>query len=217
MLYLFSEERSVIMRGKQFCSSIAGGFMVGVGATAFLSCSNKYVGGLLFTVGLMTIVVFRLSLFTGNVGYIVTNKPSYLIDLAVTWLGNLVGTTLVAIALRNTRALDSTLSSVYELVDTKLSDNPLSSFILAIFCGLLMFIAVYTYKTHKEFTGVIVLMLCVTVFAVCGFEHCVANMYFFGLAGAWSLRAAVYLVIMSLGNAFGAVLLPLCIKFMERK
>ena len=53
--------------------------------------------------GLFTIVVFQLHLFTGKVGYTPFNKPVYLIELVVTWLGNLVGTWITATMVRNSR------------------------------------------------------------------------------------------------------------------
>ena len=47
------------------------------------------------------------------------------------------------------------------------------------------------------------------VFILCGFEHCVANMYYFSVAGMWSGKALVYLLVMTLGNSVGGILFPL--------
>ena len=49
----------------------------------------------------------------------------------------------------------------------------------------------------------------IVTFILCGFEHCVANMYYFSMAGAWSLKTLGYVLVMTLGNAAGGVLLPL--------
>ena len=49
----------------------------------------------------------------------------------------------------------------------------------------------------------------VVAFILCGFEHCVANMYFFTVGGAWSLRTLLYVLVMTLGNSVGGLFLPL--------
>jgi formate/nitrite transporter FocA (FNT family) len=74
-----------------FLSAMLAGLMIGVGGTVYLSVNNPVIGSLLFTVGLFSILVFQMQLFTGKVGYLPDNKPKYLIDLIVIWLGNLNG------------------------------------------------------------------------------------------------------------------------------
>ncbi len=56
----------------------------------------------------------------------------------------------------------------------------------------------------------------VCVFILCGFEHCVANMYYFTMGGAWSGRAVLYLLVMTVGNAAGGVIGPLARKVLSR-
>ena len=70
-------------RVRQFFSAILAGMLIGMGGTVFLSQSNPVVGSFLFAIGLFTIVVFQLHLFTGKVGYTPFNKPVYLIELVV--------------------------------------------------------------------------------------------------------------------------------------
>ena len=60
------------------------------------------------------------------------------------------------------------------------------------------------------------LVLGVVVFVQAGFEHCVANMFYFTVAGAWSGKTVLYLVVMTLGNAAGGVLFPLGKKLRAR-
>ena len=54
------------------------------------------------------------------------------------------------------------------------------------------------------------------VFILCGFEHCVANMYYFTMGGAWSARTILYLFVITLGNAAGGVIGPLTHKLLDR-
>ena len=92
---------------------------------------------------------------------------------------------------------------------TKLNDNYLSIFILSIFCGILMYFAVNGFKKLNDFSRFIIVYLGVVVFILCGFEHCIANMYYFSVADVWSLNTLGYVGIMILGNSIGAFILPL--------
>lgn len=193
-------------------SAICAGFAIGIGGTVFLSVDNKVIGSLLFALGLFTIVVFGLHLFTGKVGYIPANKPVYVFEVLVTWLGNLIGTNLCAFLVRNTRISATVGKKAMGLCETKLNDNLLSIFILSVFCGLLMYIAVDRHKELDHSMGkMLAVFIPVSVFILCGFEHCVANMYYFGAAGMWSEKAFWYIVVMSVGNGVGGVCLPLCL------
>ena len=90
----------------------------------------------------------------------------------------------------------------------KLNDNLLSIFILAMFCGMLMYIAVNNYKKSTNEIGKYAgIFMCVMVFILCGFEHCVANMYYFTVANVWTGKAFLWLLMMVLGNSVGSILI----------
>ena len=183
--------------------------LTGVAITVYLSCPNKYLGAFLFGIGLFVILSFGFDLFTGKVGYAVENKLSYLGELGIIWLGNFAGAVLSALLITQTRI--STISDkATELCNIKLGDNITSVFILSFFCGILMFVAADGYKTIQNPVGqILTIFLPVVVFILSGFEHCVANMYFFTIADLWSVKAFGYLIIMSLGNSIGGILIPL--------
>ncbi|WP_028520736.1 formate/nitrite transporter family protein [Ruminococcus flavefaciens] len=192
-----------------FLRAFATGIAIAIGGTAYLSCDNRYLGAFLFGTGLFVILSFGFDLFTGKVGYAVENKPSYIFSLTVIWLGNFTGTALSAFLVLNTR-ICCISEKAAAMCDTKLSDAPLSIFILAIFCGLLMFIAADGYKTISNSVGkILAVFLPVAVFILSGFEHCVANMFYFTLAEAWSGKALLWLLIMTLGNSVGGILIPI--------
>ena len=66
------------------------------------------------------------------------------------------------------------------------------------------------FKNHEHEIGKYLgLFFGVVAFILCGFEHCVANMYFFTVGGAWSLRTLLYVLVMTLGNSVGGLFLPL--------
>lgn len=192
--------------GNIFYKAVLAGIAIAIGGSIYLSVENKIIGALLFTVGLYAIVLNGLFLYTGKVGYLVVekDKKEYLLILLTTWLGNLVGTAIGAVAFLNTRQAHIA-QNVKSICDAKLNDTPLSIFILAVFCGLLMYIAV---DGFKEKGNPIILFMGVSVFILCGFEHCIANMFYFSLAQAWSGKAVLYLLIMTLGNSVGGILIP---------
>ena len=197
--------------------AILAGFMIGAGGTLFLSVENRYMGSFLFGIGLFTILVFKLSLFTGKVGYAVQQKPAYLVDLAIIWTGNLIGTVGVGLLMLQTRSAAALTEKAAAICNTKLDDGLVSIFVLSIFCGVMMFLAADNFKkAENAMQKNIGIFLPVMVFILCGFEHCVANMFYFTVAQAWSEKAVVYLLVMSLGNSVGAFIFPLCEKVFQK-
>ncbi len=192
-----------------FLRSFMTGVAIAVGGTVYLSCGNKYLGAFLFGTGLFVILSFGFNLFTGKVGYAVEREPVYLGELGIIWLGNFAGAAVSAFLILQTR-IAGIGDKAKELSDIKLSDGLLSIFILAFFCGILMFIAADGNKNIKNPVGqILAIFLPVVVFIISGFEHCIANMYYFTLSGSWSAKALGYMMIMTLGNAAGGMLIPL--------
>ena len=194
---------------KTFLYSIIGGASIAIGGAAFLSVESKVVGALFFVVGLFVICTMGFSLFTGKVCYVFENDAGYALDLLLIWLGNIIGAFIVGEALRATRiAVISEKAAA--MCRMKLDDSLLSIFILAIFCNILIYVAVDGYRNNPHEIGkYIALFFGVTVFIICGFEHCVANMFYISLARMWSAEALIFILVNSLGNAVGGVLLPL--------
>lgn len=192
-----------------FIYAVWAGAAISIGGTAYLSLDNKIAGALFFSVGLFTIVTMGLNLFTGKVCYVFERDVSFAVDLPVIWLGNLAGAWLTAALIRMTRIAAPLVEKAAGLCEAKLGDGLVSIFILAVFCNLLIFIAVDNFGANKHDVGkYIALFMGVAVFILCGFEHCVANMFYFSLAGVWSGKTLVYLLVMTLGNAVGGWILP---------
>ena len=72
-------------------------------------------------------------------------------------------------------------------------------------------------KNPHEAGKYLALFFGVAVFILCGFEHCVANMFYFSMAGMWSGRAVLYLLVMTAGNAVGGVMFPLLRGWLSRQ
>lgn len=193
-----------------FLYAMLAGMSIAIGGTVFLSVENKVLGALFFAVGLFAVCTFGFNLFTGKVCYVFEKDRSYAVSLLPIWLGNLAGTWLTAGLLLFTRVAPALRERAAGLCETKLADGLLSIFILAVFCNILIFIAVDGFqKNPHELGKYLALFFGVTVFILCGFEHCVANMFYFSLAGMWSGKTLLYILVMTLGNSAGGVLIPL--------
>ena len=104
------------------------------------------------------------------------------------------------------------------MAEVKLSDDFTSIFLLAVFCGMLMFIAVDCFRNVQgstlRFIGVFVPVM---VFILSGFEHVIANMFYFSLSGTWSAHCFVAVLVMTLGNAVGGMLIPIYLKVFKQR
>ena len=181
--------------------SIIGGFLIGFGGTVYLNMDKRSVAAFLFGLGLFTIINFELNLYTGKIGYL--SKENWR-EILLTLIGNFIGTNLFAFLVLQTRLAGKLKEAVAPAVELKLSDNLLSTFILAIFCGILMSIAVGTFKKLPNILGTLAVFLCVAVFILAGFEHCVANMFFFALSSSPADYLLTLLVAIA-GNSLGGI------------
>lgn len=197
--------------------SILAGIMIGIGGTIYLSLDDKIVGSILFAIGLFIIVVYSFNLYTGKIGYLINNfNKKYIRELIITLIGNFIGTLFVGFILKYTRIYTMISEKAKTLADIKLNDTLISILILSFFCGILMYLAVNTYKEVKDIGKYLAVFLGVIVFILCGFEHCIANMYYFSVSSTWSLNTLLYLLVMILGNSLGGILIPLCNKVIKK-
>lgn len=188
---------------------IYAGMMIGIGGTVYLSISNSIIGAMFFSVGLLTICIYKMNLYTGMIGYIIENKLNYIVTLLLTLIGNFIGTMITSLLVLNTRITNISVRAK-EISAIKINDNYLSIFILSFFCGMLMYIAVNTFKKEKDsIVRYLAIFICVIVFILSGFEHCIANMYYISLAKLWSLKAVLSMLIMILGNSVGSIFIAI--------
>lgn len=207
-----------------FVYAILAGICIGLGGVVFLRLKDAFTGGnvvgaLLFSVGLFTICTRGYNLFTGKACYIFDNKPGYLIDLVVIWVGNLVGTAAFAYLLRAT-SLCGAESGIHvtaaSMVESKMAGGYLNLFLLGIACNILIFIAVNGFsKNPHELGKYLSLFLGVSVFILAGTEHSIADMFYWAVSGtlfAAPGKSLLCLIVISLGNVVGGVLFPLAEK-----
>ena len=187
-----------------FVKAILAGMAISMGGVVLLQtvaqCGPefKWVGAIFFSVGLYMVVLYGLNLYTGKVGYILENDRTYLVEVLVTIVGNLVGCLIIGYFFQLTGAVSMCESKLdnFDFVDVLMK---------GIMCGLLMYFAVDTYKTKGTPLGV---FIAVPVFIMAGFEHSIADMFYFSSAMMWNLDSAVFILTVLLGNLIGCCLLP---------
>jgi len=84
-----------------FLKGIYVGIMIAIGGIVYVAVDNKIIGSFLFSIGLLSVCMYGLNLYTGKIGYILINKINYLFELLLllllllSLLGNFAGTYIV--------------------------------------------------------------------------------------------------------------------------
>ena len=177
------------------------GICISIGCNIYLSCDNQYIGATLFAIGLITILLFDFNLYTGKVGYIIKNGANFIQVVAIILIGNIIGCICMGML------FPSEFATV--LCENKLQMTFANTFCKSIMCGLLMFIAVDTYKSHQTFVPAV---FCVATFILSGYEHSIADVTYFVMGRVFTLKAVLFIITVVIGNAFGGMIIPLCNK-----
>lgn len=201
-----------------FADSIVSGILLCVGCAVNLSVNSSLAGAFLFSLGLFAIISLKLGLYTGKAGYMAMRPPSYIVEVVITLFGNIFGASIGGGLLNLTKLGNNIYEGAAHIVQTKSFDSPLSIAVMALFCGILMFIAVEGNRRETEkgnYIGALfVMVMPVMIFILCGFNHSIADFsYFFISRCAYAHKFLPYVVIVVLGNALGCMLIPIIKKF----
>lgn len=182
-------------------NSLLAGICISLGAYVYLNIGG-IAGAILFSVGLLAILKLDLDLFTGRCGKLSSREVSWM-KLAEIWLGNFCGSFLTAFPLLLTPTGIEMADKAAEIVAIRISNGPLTNFILGIGCGLFMYIAVTTWgKVQPACT-----IFAVASFILCGFNHCVADMFYLNM-GMMQVSDLLILIPTTLGNLVGCNIIP---------
>ena len=192
---------------KDFFSDLVGGICAGIlisiGGTVFLSCESKVVGSVLFTVALLTICMQGYLLYTGKICYLFSSDKKGVSLIFTCLLGNVIGTTVCGLLLSRVLPIGDI---AYTICTSKLTQEWWQTIVRGIFCGILIYLAVDIFKEKKGISGII---YCIPVFILSGFEHSIADMFYFAASGIVSFEAFMFLMMVVIGNSIGGFLLPL--------
>ena len=189
---------------RKILSGICAGILISIGGAVFLACDIKYVGAILFTVALLCICINGYSLFTGKVCFIPEkhDKEAFSIML-LGLLGNTIATIVCGLAIRY--AIPALGETAFTICTAKLAQTFASTLIRGIFCGILIYLAVVIYRDKNRIVGII---FCIPVFILAGFEHSIADIFYFAASGITSWEAFGFIWTVILGNSIGRMLLP---------
>lgn len=190
---------------KTLRSSIFAGIAIGAAGFGFLASgvqSEAYgslAGAVLFSFGLLTVVGYKLRLYTGTAGFIRKNEVG---NLFLILLGNIIGCFITSLLARVTPlAVQQAAQNILEL---RIRTGALRCGLLGIGCGFIMTTAVQ-FARQKQYLP---LLFGVPLFIVCGFTHCVADAFYYLCVPVdfWKANApailAVYVSIV-MGNLIG--------------
>ncbi|WP_350455045.1 formate/nitrite transporter family protein [Slackia heliotrinireducens] len=181
-----------------FALAVMAGMLIATGATFMLLvkgdtnlgfAASQLLGGLCFSLGLLCVIIAGAELFTGNclmVCAAADKKISWgavLKNWGIVYVGNLVGSLLMVAILLGANyagmAGGAVGDAMINVANSKISLSPSAIFFRGIMCNWLVCLAVwmgFAGRTviDKVFTSIFPVM----AFVACGFEHCVANMFF---------------------------------------
>ena len=185
-------------------------FMTYVKADQSLSfAASSVLGGVVFSLGLILVVVAGAELFTGNMLLTMAALSKKITwgqlgkNWALVWVFNLVGSLVLvgvifACGLMATKAGDNTIGNqMVAIAAAKIGLSPLQIVFRGIMCNLLVCLAVYMgFAGRTVIDKIFTCIFPVMAFVAMGFEHCVANMFFLPMG------------VLAAGQGFGAQLDP---------
>jgi formate transporter len=185
-----------------FMLAIVAGGGVGFGALYYTIVASdpelsfatvRVVGGLVFSLGLMLILVGGAELFTGNNLIVMAwasgkvSTGTMLRNWTIVYFGNLFGALGLIVLVFFSHHLDMNDGriglSVLNTAAGKIRPDMVTLFFKGVLCNVLVCAAVWLAYAGRSVTDkVVAVILPISAFVAAGFEHCVANMYFLPLA-----------------------------------
>jgi formate/nitrite transporter len=151
------------------------------------------LGGVVFSLGLVLVVVSGAELFTGNTLIVIAfasrkvRAAALLRNWVVVYLSNLAGAISVAALVNGSGRLDAgkgeLAARVLATAEAKGSLQWGHAFVSGILANALVCLAVWMTMSARTLTDkVVAIVPPITAFVAAGFEHSIANMYFFPVA-----------------------------------
>ena len=235
-LSAIAERKAAASVWEQFFLAVLAGIYIGFGAIVATVVTSgdtldeglrRFLGGSVFSVGLMLVLIPGSELFTGNIlmttGFLSKRVRPFRIlrNWVVVWLGNFAGAMLLAWVMSHTDQLveGGVLRHVGEravaIAERKLqlADTYWPCFLRGVLCNMLVCLAVIMAASARSVTGKILgIYFPIMTFVTCNFEHSIANMYFVpaGLMAAGQLGERFCemmrgLGLVTLGNIVGGL------------
>lgn len=223
---------------KVLVSSMLAGLFIGLGYYANIiilggneNGLNRFLGGFVFSVGIVMVIIAGADLFTGNclVMFGVFDKKlkfsKVVIHLLVVLLGNFIGALFLVFLLYFSKMPEiKTIEYVNYIATKKLSLGFGEAVFRGILCNILVAIGVYMSYASKNISGkILASVLPISAFVIMGFEHSVANMFILPLSLMYQ-DLSVFEIIFNniipviIGNFIGGgIILPLAYYYIYLK
>lgn len=205
-------------------AALAGAF-IGFGGAAYLMAMTgadagfgpaRILGGVVFSLGLILVIVGGAELFTGNALMVMAavdgriSVGRLLRNWGVVYLGNFAGAIALVAAFALTGLADGPMGATAAKVAAgKATLGPVEALMRGALCNALVCLAVWLSFAARDATGKILAVLWpVTAFVALGLEHSIANMFLipFGMVAGAEVtlaQAAQNLVWVTIGNVIG--------------
>lgn len=205
--------------------SILAGAFIGLGAAAYTVVMTgvdaffgpaRFLGGVVFSLGLILVIVGGAELFTGNALMVMAAvdrliTPAELLrNWVLVYFGNFVGATGLSLAISMTGILDGPAGSTAAVIaESKVALDWSEAFMRGVLCNMLVCLAVWLALAARTVSGKILAIIWpISSFVLLGLEHSVANMYLIPqgiFAGSLVSVGAVALnfTFVTLGNIVG--------------
>jgi len=172
-----------MLKIKKFAGALMCGIYISIGATGYLACLNydaPLLGAFIFTAGILLVTAFFGMLFTRVIALLAFGEYGFA-DIITTFFGNALGCILYSLLIRPTRLNEKILEKAAAAAETRFADSLPSLFLLGLFCGFLVACACLTPKSFPDnrIASLSLAVMFVAVFIICGFEHIVADAFFF--------------------------------------
>ena len=174
---------------------------------------GQILGSVLFPVGLFIVCSCRLDLFTGKIGFMFEQSQDclYFLSLIVMLIGNIGSAVgfglLMRLAFNSLLNFNSTIEKIsknkYVLND---SNDYLRTIVQSMFCGSCVHLAVKSFRSvHSLLQQLVILVWFIAIFVYGGFQHCIANSFFFACSHSTTRDVYLNICLVTIGNAFGTL------------
>ena len=158
--------------------SIWSGILIGLAGWIFVSVGGGLLGSILFAIGLLCVVLFGSFLYTGKAGSWNFRPFTFRQDvwgLVKVLLGNIIGCGIIGVIaiMSGTLETNETLTGI---IQSRESHDAFQTIARGIGCGILMELAVWSYREKGTVLGV---LFCVPAFIMSGFYHSVADAFYY--------------------------------------
>ena len=149
-----------------FIRSILAGICIGLGGAIFIKLGGV-IGACMFAFGLLTIVHFKLPLYTGTAGFIQLNKFEEYKKMFIILFGNIIG--CILLSCMNIKGIDGTA-----IIQSRIDTSYLQCLFNAIGCGLIMTLIV---KGGRD-KNLLLILFGIPLFILLGFYHSIADAFY---------------------------------------